>query len=106
MTQHLQNCKISSEYLVSKVDPANNKPSFFSPEFRDSFHELIVRLWSIFVPVSSIKQQYLLVLIFALFSFIIWRFSRKRILFKFKQAKFGIYLMVESHKCTGNIHSV
>ena len=33
MTQYLQNCEISSEYLVSKVDPAKNKSSF-SPEFK------------------------------------------------------------------------
>ena len=54
MTQYLQNCEISSEYLVSKV----NNSLFFLPEVRDSFHELRVRFWSIFLPVSSIKQQY------------------------------------------------
>ena len=57
MTQYLQNCEISSDYLVSKVNPAKNIPSIFPLEFRDSFHELIVRLL-IFLPVSSIKKHY------------------------------------------------
>ena len=43
---------------MSKVNPAKNITSIPPPpEFRDSFHELIVRLL-IFLPVSSIKKKY------------------------------------------------